>query len=204
VVKRNNSRIWGSTRFFALLIVLALHVTLIYILMTSRIPVGEGMRENRLDLVYMPPITKPKSRSDVFDRPRIKTDISLAKPEIVIPMAPEDRSSMTPSSTAAGSSFTSGSGGANVNWSDEAKRAIRAYEIRGEQSRELSHSVMSPWDNWFSLAHRAGDRYKTESGDWIVWISADCYQIAVGHSTTVVNARATQTVCPMKRGPGRE
>ena len=152
----------------------------------------------------MRPITNPKFRSDVFDRPRVKTDVSLAKPAILIPMAPEDRSSTTPSSTETGSSLTSGSGGAKVNWSDEAKRAIRAYEIRGEQSREPAHSGLSPWDKWLSPAHRAGDRYKTQSGDWIVWISADCYQIAVGHSTTVANARATQTVCPLKRGPGQE
>ena len=52
----------------------------------------------------------------------------------------------------------------------------------------------------------AGDELKTASGDWIVWINADCYQIASWHSDApdfgVISPR---TVCrsPTAAAPGR-
>ena len=44
--------------------------------------------------------------------------------------------------------------------------------------------------------HNAGDRYKTASGDWIVWINSICYQISVtGASAYAPGALPPRTLC---------
>ena len=34
------------------------------------------------------------------------------------------------------------------------------------------------WEDWVLREHHPGERFKTEGGDWIVWINANCYQVA--------------------------
>jgi hypothetical protein len=78
----------------------------------------------------------------------------------------------------------------------EAHRAVRAFEIRRDQSKNSALSVSSAWDEPGSREHHAGDRSKTESGDWIVWINSDCYQIASWRSGTPVSAaNSPRTIC---------
>jgi hypothetical protein len=65
-------------------------------------------------------------------------------------------------------------------------------------------SVSSPLDEWWPRDHHAGDQIKTESGDWIVWINADCYQIASSRSNAAtLGAGSARTICPAKRGAPR-
>lgn len=91
-----------------------------------------------------------------------------------------------------------------MNWAAEAHRAIKAFEIRRDQPQDPAQSVSSAWEEWWPRQHHAGDQFKTESGDWIVWISADCYQIAVAHSNSAdVAPNASHTVCPSKRASPR-
>jgi hypothetical protein len=78
----------------------------------------------------------------------------------------------------------------------EAHRAVRAFEIRRDQSKNSALSVSSAWDEQGSREHHAGDRSKTEGGDWIVWINSDCYQIASWRSGAPVSAAISpRTIC---------
>src|SRR5258708_12835523 len=79
------------------------------------------------------------------------------------------------------SSGTDGDGAA-VNWAAEAPRAVQAVEIRRNHPPSVAISSSTLWTDWWPREHHAGDRFKTESGDWIVWIRASCYQIATGGS----------------------
>jgi hypothetical protein len=56
-----------------------------------------------------------------------------------------------------------------------------------------------------SREHHAGDQMKTASGDWIVWINANCYQIASWHSDAPdFGALSSRTICrnPAETKPG--
>ena len=87
-----------------------------------------------------------------------------------------------------------------MNWSAEAHRAVRAYEIRRNQSSNSALSVSSSLDEMGFREHHAGDQMKTAGGDWIVWINDNCYQVAGWRSNaTAAGAVLPQTIC---RNPG--
>ncbi|MDP9089968.1 MAG: hypothetical protein M3O26_14655 [Pseudomonadota bacterium] len=186
---------FGTSRRIALFVVLALHFGLLaLIVMASRTQHYGVSAEQALELLYLPAVRVPQVRADAFNYPRPKTDSAMAKTDIRTPLAPP----LGSSSLMLGSSSTPG-GGSAVNWAAEAHRAIKAFEIRRDQPQDPAQSVSATWDEWWPRQHHAGDQYKTESGDWIVWISADCYQIAVAHSNpSAVTTSSPQTVCPQK------
>lgn len=187
-------KVWGASRLIALFVVLALHFAVLALLVMASRKQRYGVpAEQAIELVYLRPLTVPQVRADA-NRPRLKTDIAMARTDISIPLAPPVASS----SPTPGSSSMPG-GGSAVNWAAEAHRAIKAFEIRRDQPQDPAQSVASTWDEWWPHQHHAGDQYKTASGDWIVWISTDCYQIAVAHSNpAAVNISTPQTVCPQK------
>jgi len=99
-----------------------------------------------------------------------------------------------------GTSSASDGRGSGVNWIAEAHRAVRAYEIRKNQTSNSALSVSSSLDELGFREHHAGDQMKTAGGDWIVWIDDNCYQIASWHSNaTASGAVSPQTIC---RNPG--
>ena len=85
-----------------------------------------------------------------------------------------------------------------MDWRAEARRALQAFEIRTNRRTIGDPTLgMSAEDNWAQSRHQAGDRYKTDSGDWIVWINSSCYQVASSASTPyAVGGPLPQTVCP--------
>jgi hypothetical protein len=90
-----------------------------------------------------------------------------------------------------------------VNWAAEARRAVRAFDIRKHEPpiHESLSSSPAEDDWWPRTQHRAGDQYKIANGDWIVWINASCYQVAsAGPSTYATDAALPRTICPDKTG----
>ena len=139
--------------------------------------------------MFLTPPAPPKVRIDSARSPRVSTNISVALAPPTLNSSLQIGSSSAPDGAGSGT-------GSGVNWMAEAHRAIRAFEIRRDQSKNSALSVSSAWDEPGSREHHAGDRSKTESGDWIVWINADCYQIASWRSGAPVSATISpRTVC---------
>ena len=142
-------------------------------------------REHPIELVLLIPPKPPIVPVERLRSPRVSTNIAVA-------LAPPTLNS----SLQTGPSSAPDGAGSAVNWMAEAHRAVRAFEIRRDQSKNSALSVSSAWDEQGSREHHAGDRSKTESGDWIVWINADCYQIASWRSGVPVSAAVSpRTIC---------
>ena len=155
-----------------LFIVLALHLaTLALLLARSRTLNMASAAEHPVELVFLAPVKPPKVRLENSLPQHWSTNIAVA----LAPPALNSSSQTGPGSAPDGQ-------GPAVNWTAEAHRAVRAFEIRGHQTANRALSVSSSLDVSGSSEHHAGDKLKTASGDWIVWISADCYQIASWHS----------------------
>ena len=138
-----------------------------------------------IELVYLAPVMTPKVRIQNTRPQRVSTDIAVA-------LAPP----LLNSSLQSGSSSAPDGRGAAVNWTAEAHRAVRAFEIRRNQPQNSALSVSSSLDEPGAREHHAGDQSKTESGDWIVWINADCYQIASWSSgAAALGTIAPRTIC---------
>lgn len=169
-----------------LFIVLALHLAALALLLAqSRTLNVSGPAEHAIQLVVLAPVKPPKVLLENTRPQHWSTNIAVA-------LAPPALNSAT--QTGPGSA-PDGQGPA-VNWAAEAHRAVRAFEIRRHQTTNSALSVSSSLDESGSREHHAGDQMKTASGDWIVWINANCYQIAGWHSETpAVGAISPKTIC---------
>ncbi|MGB6354637.1 MAG: hypothetical protein WBF21_11715 [Steroidobacteraceae bacterium] len=185
----NQSRGWRLSRLLALCAVLALHLAVLAALMRgSRTELIALTANYPLQLVDVPAASFPKIRAENARPQRIKGDTAISVEPLLLGSI---GSSQAPS---ASSSVGNGSG---VDWKAEARRAVQAFEIRShEPDVPMSRSPAEDWW-WPRTRHNAGDHYKTESGDWIVWINSRCYQIAVaGSSPYAPGALLPQTLCP--------
>jgi hypothetical protein len=155
-----------------LFFVLALHLaTLALLLAHFRTLQIAGPAEPSIELLFLAPVDPPKVRIENARPQPWSTNIAAA----LAPPAFNSSSQSGPGSAPDGQ-------GPGVNWTAEAHRAVKAFEIRGHQTTNSALSVSSSLDFSGSREHHAGDQLKTASGDWIVWINANCYQIASWHS----------------------
>jgi len=191
----DESNRWGLPRYLTLILVLSLHTALLAMLiMDSRNAILLESTNSPVELMVISPATLPKIRAE-NSRPRLRGDtgISIAAPTL-------DSYSMSPS---ASGSEGSGSG---VNWAAEARRAVRAFDIRNHQPPIHDSLSSSPADDnwWPRTPHHAGEHYKIANGDWIVWINDSCYQVAgSGSPAYTPDSTLPQTICPGKPGaPG--
>jgi hypothetical protein len=187
-MRESNS--WRAPRFITLIAVAALHAGLIVLLlMASAVRSLPNAPFHPVELLYIPTLPPPPVRAESGRPRRLRADIALPPPspaEPVLTAAP-------PSAPSTGA----GTRGVGVDWLAEAQRAIRAYEIRRDQPAENEMSGKSPANDWWpQQGPHAGDQYKTEGGDWIVWINSDCYKVASWHSVDpAFNASPPEIIC---------
>ncbi len=184
-----------TPRSLILFTVLALHLaTLAALLAGSRTLTMAAAAERPIQLLAVAPSKPPVLRIKNTVPQQWRTNIAIA----LEPPLLNSSSQSGPGSAAEGQ-------GAAVNWAAEAHRAVRAFEIRTHQTANRALSVSSSLDVSGSREHHAGDQLKTASGDWIVWINANCYQIAGWHSDAPdFSVMPPKTVCrnPAVASPG--
>jgi hypothetical protein len=180
----DESDVRGTPRFTIFLAVVVAHLAILGLLTEqSRIGIPSASTNSAVEVMFFPPTKLPKVRFENARPQRLNADtaITATLPGLTAP-------SLSPPS-----SGTDGIGAA-VNWAAEAHRAVQAVEIRRNHPPNVSISS-SPWSDWWPRDHHAGERYTTESGDWIVWISSSCYQIA-RWGPGALGSTPPQTVCP--------
>jgi hypothetical protein len=179
---------WDHRRVVILAVVVALHLALMAALLLARQELRLGSSAPRaIQLVYLPPTPPSRILPENFRLSRIGSDatISIAAPVI-------GSLSMAPATSGADGN------GAGIDWGAEARRALQAFEIRSNKNPNAPSPSRSTTDDdwWPHAAHHAGEHYKTDGGDWIVWIDSSCYQVAKAASSDALGAVLPQTVCP--------
>jgi hypothetical protein len=165
---------------------LALHLAVVaLLLMQTRSPPGIPINAPAVEVVFLPPTKVPTARADGAHLQRMKVDMGMS-------LAPPTVDSSSPAASAGGSN----GGTPGVNWAAEARRAVKAFEIRRDE--QVTHATLglSLWDGWLARQpHHAGEQMRTDSGDWIVWIDSDCYQVAHWYTGAPQNAEPPTTTC---------
>ena len=185
----DQSRRWGLSRYVALFVVSGLHLAFLAALMTASRTRQIAGSANDLELLYVAPASIPKVRAENFHPKRLRGDTTPSMQPILPGSA---TSSQSPSAAA------SEGDGSGVDWKAEARRAVQTFEIRSHPPQGNYSVSGSPADDEgrTRTQHNAGDRYKTASGDWIVWINSICYQISVtGASAYAPGALPPRTLC---------
>ncbi len=186
VPAKRESRPWKSSRCCAAVAVLALHLAVVaLLLMQTRSLSGFRSPAPALEVMLLPPVKVPTARADGAHLQRMKVDagLSLAPPTV--------DSSSQPVSAGGSNGGTPG-----VNWAAEARRAVKAFEIRRDE--QVTHATvgLSVWDGWLARQpHHAGEQMRTDSGDWIVWIDSNCYQVAHWYAGARQDADPPTTTC---------
>jgi hypothetical protein len=156
--------------------VLAVHLVLIAVLiMMSRTGRIATATANTVQLLFVAPVYPPKVRV-MANLPRRGRNLTVT----VEPPVMESLSFTAPQA----SGLTANGEGSGVDWAAEARRALQAFEIRNHRpSASQSVSGRPEDDHWpLHAQHHAGERFKTENGDWMVWVDANCYEIAYAGS----------------------
>jgi hypothetical protein len=186
VPTERKSSAWNASRWTAVVAVLALHLAVVaLLLMGSHPPPGFPSDTPGIEVTVLPPPKMPTARADGAHLQRLKVDTGIA-------LAPPSLDSSWQSASAGGSD----GGTPGVNWAAEARRAVKAFEIRRDQ--QVTHSTLgiSLWDSWLARQpHHAGERLRTDNGDWIVWIDSDCYQVAHWHAGRPQETDPPTTTC---------
>jgi hypothetical protein len=176
----------SASRWSAVIAVLALHLGVVaLLLMERRSPPGFPSAAPAIEVMFLPPAKLPTARADGAHLQRLKVDTGIS-------LAPPSLGSSWQSESAGGSN----GGTPGVNWTAEARRAVKAFEIRRDQ--QVTHGTLgiSLWDSWLARQpHHAGERLRTDSGDWIVWIDSDCYEVAHWHAGRPEETDPPVTTC---------
>ena len=185
-------RVWSLPRYVTLLVVLALHLAVLAALvMGSRSQQVAPSANDSVELLFLPPPPYPKVRAENFLPRRLSGDTAIT-------VAPPVLDSALPSGSSPASGTEGNGSGSGVDWAAEARRAVRAFDIRSHESPRNSSVSGSPAEEhwWPRARHHPGEQFKTPSGDWIVWISASCYQVASSAATPALGALPPRTFCP--------
>jgi hypothetical protein len=138
--------------------------------------------EQPVELVMLAPVAIPKIRS------KSPAPLQLNAPLAIVAAPPMLTGLDASSATTAAS---------------EARRALQAFEIRNHPPESARSVSRDPAENNWSPPnkHHPGDRVKTANGDWIVWVNADCYQVASAASIGYAQGAAmSQTICEDEAG----
>ena len=173
--------------------VVAVHLALVALLMAeSRIRIPAGWANDSVELMFFPPTKVPQVRFQNARHPRLSADTALS-----ITLVGLDSPSLSPPASGADGDAPA------VSWAAEAHRAVQAAEIRRNHPPGGAISGSTPWTDWWPQGkHSAGDQFKTASGDWIVWISSNCYQVA-RWGPGAYGSTPPQTFCPRQPDPSR-
>jgi hypothetical protein len=180
-----------TQRLVILVVVAALHAGLLLLVILggpTAIPVTDVTPP--LVLLLIPPETAPRVRAPIRLPAHLHTDM------LQFQAPPVADSPAVPGASTGANSRESG-----VDWSAEAHRAVRAYEIRREEAPTQALSVTAPGDEWPTRGRRTGVPSRMPNGDWIVWIDANCYQIATGKPRSVADEVPPETKCLHEEPP---
>lgn len=186
----DESNSWGVSRYVTLLVVITFHLALLAaLMMTAQTGELAASTDSSVELVFLPPITFPRVRSENARPRRMSGDTAVPIAPPILVDVPSPSLMPRPASSSDGN-------GLGVDWAAEARRALRAFEIRSEQPPSNNSISRRPWeDNGLPQAqHHAGDRFRSANGDWMVWINASCYQLASSGPKSY--AVLPQIICP--------
>lgn len=176
-------------------VVMLLHAAMFLAFLHSSVPVSRADDTSAVKVSFVAPVENERVRVTHF-RPQSMSTRLLAS--VSAPAAPNF------GDAGSGAGSRQGNDGLNADWVAEAHRAVRAYEIRRDQppANPIAGASHDYWELQREHVHRAGDHYKTESGDWIVWIDDHCYKIAEWHrGDPNDNGSPPKVVCPNRQEP---
>jgi len=160
---------WRPSRYGVLLVVLAFHVTLIALLVASSKTLRLSVPTMTLiEVVFLPPVTAQRVRTNTSPSPPLDKTRITPSVDATLTLSPE----LVPAV---------GTFGVPIDWVDQAHTVADSIVANTD-----AHEGGSPPDLTAQQksifpeppAHHAGEQHRLDTGEWIVFISDNCYQIS--------------------------
>jgi hypothetical protein len=185
----DDSKAWRPARYGVFLVVLAFHVTMLVFLIASSKTVRLLMPTVTLiEVPFLPPATAQRVRTDTSPSPPL--DMTRVTPSVDATL------SLSPELVPAVGTF-----GVPIDWADQAHTVADSI-VANTDAREsqLTPDLTAPQKSIFPEppAHHAGEQHRLDTGEWIVFISDNCYQISSAIptvSTALDNGIGQSTFC---------
>jgi hypothetical protein len=180
---------WERSRYFALLVVSALHATLVIaLLIAAKTRVLLTSDPNPIELLVLPPNTVPQTA--------VPPPARANQPKKATPSGVPPSSAITNYPQAAAGE----NAGPTVDWAQEAQNVAADIAKKNSAERRQESALAASPQSPFALppAHHKGDQYPTGDGQWIVYVSDDCYQVSksiTSITNAINNGMGLQTYC---------
>jgi hypothetical protein len=165
----DDRKTWRPSRYRVLLVVLAFHVIAIAFLIAS----SKTLRlllpaATFIEVAPLPPAAAQRVRTDTSPSPPMELTRVTPSVDAILSLSPE----LVPAL---------GTFGVPIDWDDQA-HAVADTIVANTDAREspLAPDLTAPQKSIFPEppAHHAGEQHKLDTGEWIVFISDNCYQIS--------------------------
>jgi hypothetical protein len=185
----DDSESWKRARYLTLIVVIALHAALIVMLVKfNQVRNASTLTSTPLQLRFLPPERAP------LTPPGLPSKGSFKSFDVVPPTLP--------TLTAVPMESSEVDSTKSIDWAAEAK-IVAAASAAGASHRPFGTHVPSEAAASAAAgasstpAHKAGDQDRTDTGDWVVFVSNNCYQISKALSG-ILRALPLQTYCLRK------
>jgi hypothetical protein len=178
---------WRPSQYGVLFFVCALHVILIAILISSKALRSSVPVIVPIEVVFLPPVTAQRVRTETSPSPPLEKTRVAPSIDTTLSLSPE----LVPAA---------GSSGIPIDWAEQAHTVADLIVANiGDRENRLM-PLATPQKSIFPEppAHHAGEQHKLDTGEWIVFISDNCYQISSAIPavpTALENGIGQQTFC---------
>jgi hypothetical protein len=164
----DDRKTWRPSRYGVLLVVLALHVTVIALLIASSKTVRLSVPTAILiEVAFLPPATPQRVRTITAPSPPLEMTR--------VPPSVDTTLSLSPQLVPAVGTF-----GIPIDWADQVRTVADSVVANTDTRESVLAPNPAPQKSIFSEppAHHAGEQHRLDTGEWIVFISDNCYQIS--------------------------
>jgi hypothetical protein len=160
---------WRPSQYRALVVVLALHVAVIAALIaTSKTLRLSVPAMTLIEVASLPPATAQRVRTNTSPSPPLDRTRVTPSVDAILSLSPE----LVPAA---------GTFGVPIDWADQA-HTVATSIVADTDAREsaVAPDLTTPQKSIFPdpPAHHAGEQHRLDTGEWIVFVSDNCYQIS--------------------------
>jgi hypothetical protein len=185
----DDRKAWRPSRYGVLLVVLGFHVSLIALFIASSKTLRLSVPTMTLiEVAFLPPVTAQRVRTNTSPSPPLDKTRVTPSDDATLTLSPE----LVPAV---------GTFGVPIDWADQA-HTVAASAVANTDPHEggLPPNLTAPQKSIFPEppSHHAGEQHRLDTGEWIVFISDNCYQFSSAiptAPTALANGIGQSTFC---------
>ena len=165
----DDRKAWRPSQYRTLVVVLAIHVAVIAALIASSKTLRLSVPAMTLiEVAFLPQATARRVRTETSPSPPLDRTRVTPSVDAILSLSPE----LVPAA---------GTFGVPIDWADQAQTVANSIVADTDAGASgVAPGLATPQKSIFAdpPAHHAGEQHRLDTGEWIVFVSENCYQIS--------------------------